>query len=89
MYLDFESSFYGSIFHLLLEVFCLTKKVVFFFSHINLRSPVLREVEVLIGLGKSEVILEYRIVGGGESISNHSVILQLFEWSSLGLGTER
>lgn len=49
----------------------------------------MREVEVLIGLGKSEVILEYRIVGGGESISNHSVILQLFEWSSLGLGTER
>lgn len=88
--MDFESSFYGSIFHLLLEVFCLTKKVVFFFfSHINLRSPVLREVEVLIGLGKSEVILEYRIVGGGESVSNHSVILQLFEWSSLGLGTER
>ena len=90
MHLDFESSFYGIIFHLLLEVFCLTKKVVFFFfSHINLRSSVLREVEVLIGLGKREVILEYRIVGGGESVSNHSVILQSFEWSSLGLGAER
>ena len=49
----------------------------------------MREVEVLIGLGKREVILEYRIVGGGESVSNHSVILQSFEWSSLGLGAER
>lgn len=65
------------------------KKVFFFFSHINLRSFILRKVEVLIGLGKSEVILEYKIVGGGKSISNYSVILQSFEWSSLGLGAER
>lgn len=54
-----------------------------------MRSFILREVEVLIGLGKSEVILEYKIFGGGKSISNYSVILQSFEWSSLGLGAER
>lgn len=44
-------------------------------SHIHLRSVVLREVEILIGLEGSEVILGYRVLGGGKSKEDHSIII--------------
>lgn len=61
--MDFESPFLinGNASPLLLVVFSFVKKKKSFLSHIHLRSAVLREMEVFIGLEGSEAVwnIEY------------------------------
>lgn len=65
------------------------KKENIFFSHIHLRSAVLREVEILIELEGNEVILEYRTLGGGKSKEYHSLIINFTNIIGTVLGAER